>query len=45
LLECNRFITSDELLNRVQDSVNDFITGVDLSDDVTMTAIYRKPND
>lgn len=43
LLEANRFISSDKLLERIVGSVNEFIQGVDLSDDVTLAAIYRKP--
>jgi sigma-B regulation protein RsbU (phosphoserine phosphatase) len=43
LLENYFVISSNELLNRVQESVNNFISGVDLSDDITMAAIIRKP--
>jgi sigma-B regulation protein RsbU (phosphoserine phosphatase) len=42
LLEKDRFISSDNLLDRIVGSVNEFIQGVDLSDDVTLAAIYRK---
>ncbi len=43
LLENYTFISSNELLDRIVGSVDDFIKGVDLSDDVTLAAIYRKP--
>jgi serine phosphatase RsbU (regulator of sigma subunit)/uncharacterized protein YigA (DUF484 family) len=42
LLEKDRFISSSNLLDRIVGSVNEFIQGVDLSDDVTLAAIYRK---
>jgi sigma-B regulation protein RsbU (phosphoserine phosphatase) len=43
LLEKDRFISSNLLLDRIVGSVNEFIQGVDLSDDVTLAAFYRKP--
>ena len=43
LLENYNMISSDDLLEKILDSVNEFITGVDLSDDVTLAAIYRMP--
>jgi serine phosphatase RsbU (regulator of sigma subunit) len=43
LLDHYSFISSIDLLDRIEGSVNEFITGVDLSDDVTLAAIYRKP--
>jgi serine phosphatase RsbU (regulator of sigma subunit) len=43
LLGGYRFVSSDELLDRIVGSVNDFIQGMVLSDDVTLAAIYRKP--
>ncbi len=41
LLENYNMISSADLLDRILDSVNEFITGVDLSDDVTLAAIHR----
>lgn len=43
LLENYRFISSNDLLDKIVGSVDDFIKGIDLSDDVTLAAIYRKP--
>jgi sigma-B regulation protein RsbU (phosphoserine phosphatase) len=43
LLSGHCFISSNELLDRIIGAVNEFIQGVDLSDDVTLAAIYRKP--
>ena len=45
LLEDYRYISSNDLVARIQVSVDDFIKGVDLSDDITLAAIYRKPLD
>jgi serine phosphatase RsbU (regulator of sigma subunit)/transcriptional regulator with GAF, ATPase, and Fis domain len=42
LLVDYKFISSDELLDRIEGSVNEFITGTDLSDDMTLATIFRK---
>ncbi len=43
ILENYTFISSNDLVDKIQGSVDDFIKGVDLSDDVTLAAIFRKP--
>ncbi len=42
LLLGSEFISADALLNSIEESVSEFITGTDLSDDITLTAVYRK---
>jgi sigma-B regulation protein RsbU (phosphoserine phosphatase) len=42
LLTNNRFDTSKELLDEIEGAVHQFIKGVELSDDMTLAAIYRK---
>src|SRR4030042_6144365 len=37
-----QFVSANGLLDRIEGSVNKFIEGTDLSDDMTLTAIYRK---
>jgi serine phosphatase RsbU (regulator of sigma subunit) len=43
LLRTHSFISSNDLLDKILRSVDEFIKGVELSDDVTLAAIYRKP--
>ncbi len=45
LLDDYSFISSTDLVDMIQGSVDDFIKGVDLSDDMTLAAICRKPLD
>jgi len=43
ILEDYEFISSKGLVTQIEQSVNEFIKGVDLSDDMTLAVIYRKP--
>jgi sigma-B regulation protein RsbU (phosphoserine phosphatase) len=43
LLLSNGYSSSKELLDRVQNEVNEFTNGTEISDDITMGVIYRKP--
>jgi sigma-B regulation protein RsbU (phosphoserine phosphatase) len=43
ILVDHQFHSSIELVKKIEQSVNEFIQGADLSDDMTLTAIYRKP--
>ncbi len=43
LLMSHQFSTAKHLLDQIEGSVEQFISGADLSDDVTLAAIYRKP--
>jgi sigma-B regulation protein RsbU (phosphoserine phosphatase) len=42
LLSQGQFTTSQELVREIEQSVNEFIRGTDLSDDMTLTVITRK---
>jgi serine phosphatase RsbU (regulator of sigma subunit) len=42
LTQGQKFLTSYEMLDLIEGSVNDFIKGMDLSDDMTLAAIIRK---
>ncbi len=42
LLVDHKYISSIRLLDLIEGSVNEFIKGTDLSDDMTLAAIYRK---
>ncbi len=44
LVSANGNTSSATLLDRIVDSVNEFIRGTDLSDDMTVLAIHRQPN-
>jgi sigma-B regulation protein RsbU (phosphoserine phosphatase) len=43
ILENNKFTSSQDLVTKIEQSVNEFITGMDLSDDMTLAVVYRKP--
>ena len=43
ILEDTPFVSASELVNKIEQSVNEFISGVDLSDDLTLAVVYRKP--
>lgn len=42
LLLNHKFISSDRLLDLIEGSINEFIRGTDLSDDMTLATIYKK---
>ncbi len=42
LISNKRYISSKELLDSIECSINQFLIGVDLSDDLTLAALYRK---
>ena len=43
ILKETKFVSSRVLVNKIEQSVNEFISGTDLSDDLTLAVVYRKP--